>query len=79
VTGNDNASGRDAAETMRSERLFEELSKCQEAAVYNEASLSEAGLEEVDAREPLFQRVAAAAAAHPQSTDSVDSELEGLD
>ena len=78
MTGNDNASGRDAAETMRSERLFEELSKCQEAAVYNEASLSEAGLEEVDAREPLFQRVAAAAA-HPQSTDSVDSELEGLD
>jgi len=83
-TGDESASDRDVAETMRSERLFaglEELSKCR-AAVRNEVDLSDVpDLEEVDAREALreellFSRVVPAA--HP-STDTVDPELEGLD
>jgi len=82
--GSEDASCRDAGETLRSERLFaelEELSKCR-AAVCSEVNLSEVpDLEEVDAREAqreglLLQRVAAAT---PSADKYVDPELEGLD
>jgi len=74
ITGSENATAGDGAEGLPDER--EELSTCR----VDEVDLCEVpDLEEPDACETLpqdvlFQRVAAAA-----PTDTIDSELEGLD